>query len=483
MSRVLLVVPVHPMGNATPSLGIAYLAASLLDRGHVVEVFDPSAPYGPPPAALAERVLAFGPDMVGGGLFTDSALATYELMGTLDCGDALRVAGGVHATAEPEEALAQGFDVAVVGEGEQTLVDLADLLDGAGRWRDRVAEVPGLLFRDGTGEIRRSARRPRLDELDRLPPPHLGTAVFPRQWYLAGGRGTLPAHLLTSRGCPGACVFCSNQVTGRRHRVHSVGRVVREVRAQFEREGPGLVSFHDDAFTAQRARLLELLAAFGAELAGAPPWWWCESRVDHFDAEIAAAMKAGGCHTVVFGVESGHPDILRSSGKGIRPEQALRALAEARDAGLVVYANFMLGFPEERPAHLDATLNLMQRAAAHVHMFSPLGLVVPYPGTPLYARHAQTFGFERWWLDPARVGAIQAPMPAGGYAALDAARIWGVLAELEEGLLEADFFRYAPETREAIRRCLRFRQQHNAPVRGMLVEAGADPVDELSPSD
>ena len=471
MSRVLLVVPVHPMGNVTPSLGVSYLAASLLQAGHSVEVFDPSAPYGPAGDRLSERVEAWRPDIVGVGTYTDSVLDTYALLDSLGDSEALRVAGGVHTTAAPLEALEHGFDVAVVGEAERALVELADIADGSSRPPAGIERVPGLVFRDRAGAAHHSAPRPRLEDLDGLAPPHEGTAIFPRAWYLPDGRGSLPAHLLTSRGCKGACVFCSNLVTGRRHRTHSVDRVLGEVQAHFAREGRGLVSFHDDAFTADRERLFVLLQRFREALPGAPPWWWCESRVDHFDAQVAQEMKAAGCHTVVFGVESGHPDILLSSGKGVLPQDALRALAQAHDAGLVVYANFMLGFPDETPAHLDTTLRFMEQAASHVHMFSPLGVVVPYPGTALYERHAQGFGFERWWLDRPRVATMQRAVTPGGYAALDAARVWGVLAEMEEALLDADFFRYSEETRAAIRRCLDFRQRHNAPVGGMLVEA------------
>ena len=467
MSRVLLVVAPGPHPNVAPSMAIGYLAAALLRAGHEVAICDPGAPFGPGAAGLAERLATFDPDILGVGLCSDTALQTYRLVAGLDRGRALVVAGGVHATALPDEPLRRGFDVSVRGEGEAALVELADVADGgragagagAGAGPPELAGVRGIAYLDSAGAPRHTPPREPMEDLDALAPPHEAAGAFRRAWYLPDGAGALPAALVTSRGCPGRCTFCANLATGRRHRVHSAARVLAEVQAHFGREGPGPIGFHDDAFTADRARLAALLDGLRRSFDPLPAWW-CESRVDHVDGPLLEALAAAGCRAIVFGVESGHAAVLRAIGKGILPEQALGAVAAAKRAGLAVYANFMLGFPGEGEAELDATLALMARMAPHVDVFSPLGIVVPYPGTPLYRQHAEAYGFDAWWLDERRIATMYAGLPPGGYAGTPPERWSEVSARLEASLLDADFFRYSDRTRAAIERCLAFRRSH-----------------------
>lgn len=469
MSRVVLVVGVNPYLNNSPSLGICYLAASLLQRGHQVEVIDVATPYGPDAAYLAERIAKWKPHIVGVGLFTDSALRTYQLLEDIPLGSALLVAGGAHATSVPFEPLERGFDVTVIGEGERTIVELADLVEQTETPRSELNRIARIAYTDETGAPARTRSRPRLHDLDSLAPPYEGVKIFPRHWYLPDGKGQLASRFITSRGCQGACIFCANNVTGKRHRTHSVKRVIDEVKEYFDREGYGLISFHDDGFTADRQRLFSLLDAFAATYPGSSSWWWCESRVDHFDSEMARRMKAAGCHTVVFGVESGHPDILKLINKRIHPDDVIRALTQAREAGLIVYANFMLGFPGEEVSHLETTLRFMERLAPIVHHFNPLGLVIPYPGTPLYRRYADEYGFKQWWLDETRMGTMYDTLPKGGYTSLPGNLLWVVLAQLEEAILAADFFRYSDKQKAAIRRCMEFRREHAVPVEGTFL--------------
>jgi radical SAM superfamily enzyme YgiQ (UPF0313 family) len=446
----------------TPSLSISYLAAALLHRGHEVEVFDCQAPYGPPRSHLVERISSWKPDLVGVGLYADFATLAYRLLRELPMDHGIAVAGGPHATAVPEESLGRGFDVAVIGEGEETIAALADLVEGGPPSERELGRVRGIAFREGNGAVRRTPPRPRLEDLDALPAPHEGAGVFPRDWYLLRGEGSLPASLVTSRGCEGACTFCANLVGGRRRRNHSLPRVLAELGAHVEREGPTSVTFHDDAFTADRERFLALTEALRRDLPRVPPWW-CQTRVDRFDEKVARSAKGAGCHTVVFGMESGHPETLRRIGKGIRPEQSLRAARFAHEVGLGVYANFMLGFPFEEVDHVRATLRLMERLAPHVQVFSSLGILTPYPGTEIYRRHADRCGFREWWLDEDVVERLYAPLPPGGFAVLPRSRLLPVLARMEEALLEVDFFGYAPDVRSAIRDCLAFRRDHNGP--------------------
>jgi len=457
VSRVLLINPPSPFSAASPPLGLSYLAASLLEGGHEVQVCDLAARFPPSREDLVGLLEAWRPALVGVTLYTEVALATYDLVATLPRGEALWVAGGVHATAQPAEPLRFGFAVTVRGEGALTLRELADLLDRGTSGPDLLPAVPGLSWRDSSGELRATADRPRLQDLDALPPPHRAGALFPRRWYLPDGVGSLAVSLLTSRGCAGRCTFCSNEVTGRQPRLHSPARVLAELLALRQREGQVTCSFHDDAFTADRPRLLQLCRLFREQLTPRPVWW-CESRVDGFDAEIAGPMREAGCRAVAFGVESGDPGVLRRIGKQITPEQVLAAFAAARGAGLLTHANIMFGFPGETEEELGQTLRLMERLAPHTTSFGALGLLVPYPGTAIYRRHAVEYGFTEWWLDRPRVSRLNRPFLELEQG-LTTAEQWPALQQqLETALLDVDFFRYPDGVRRRIEEGLAFRR-------------------------
>ncbi len=460
MSRILLIIPPDPLVNRIPSIGAGYLAASLIDAGHDVRVFDAGAPFGPGIQHLRELYDSWRPGMVGVGLYTETALETYQLLAPLMNDRALWLAGGVHATAVPHEPLRFGFDVSVKGEGEQTIIELADLPRNQRRNASVLGAIPGITFKDGDGVIQHTPGRPRIRNLDRIPPPYRARHLFRRHWYLKKGEGVLPASLLTSRGCPGRCLFCSRQVTGRTHRVHSPDRVVEEIREHIEQEGMGGLSFHDDAFTANSQRLYDLCDAIQSAFSPTPSWW-CESRVDHMDGSKAERMKAAGCCLVVFGVESGDPEMLRQMGKQVDDEAVWAAFAACRQAGLPAQANMMFGFPFEEVSHLENSLRFMGRLAPMVSHFSPLGLPIPFPGTRLYERYARRYHFTDWWLDPARIATLRRPIPKGGFAAIGH-QGWPVLArQMEEAVLKANFFHYSSAVKAAIRRCLDFRQRYN----------------------
>jgi len=114
--------------------------------------------------------------------------------------------------------------------------------------------------------------------------------------------------------------------------------------------------------------------------------------------ELLAAMRRAGLVHVNFGVESGDEDVLRAIKKGIKPEHVVRALEWAKEAGLTTACNFMLGFPQETRAALERTLRFMERIAPLVDTFSTLGVLVPFPGTPLYEDFRAEYGFSEWWL-------------------------------------------------------------------------------------
>jgi radical SAM superfamily enzyme YgiQ (UPF0313 family) len=175
-------------------------------------------------------------------------------------------------------------------------------------------------------------------------------------------------------------------------------------------------------------------------------------------------MRRAGLIHVNFGVESGDDEILRAIKKGLRTDQVVRALEWAKEEGLATACNFMLGFPQETPVELERTLRFMERIAPLVDAFSTMGVVVPFPGTPIYENYHMAHGFTNWWLraDYSRYS----PSPPAD----DSERYYRYY--IDDANLELDFFNYDDDTRQWIRECLRFKAEHNLMRMGVLPAVG-----------
>ncbi|MBN1946446.1 MAG: radical SAM protein [Bradymonadales bacterium] len=457
---MLLVSPPSGVPTNLPPLALLYLASALRRRRHQVRLLDMDSPHSPADASgLADLVEQWRPDVLGVGICSETALAVYHLLEVLGpMPGLLKVAGGAHATALPQEPLEHGFDVVVRGEGEVTLVELVEAV-AAGQG---IEDIAGLALRGRDGRVVSTAERRRVEALDSLASPVEVLDLLPRP-DLIGPMSTLAVvpTILSSRGCPGLCRFCANLVHGRQYRYHSPRRVLDEIESWHRATGNHLLNFCDAAFTAHRRRLLELCRAMSA--LSFRPSWWCEARADQLDAELAAALVGAGCTTVLVGVESGDEGVLERIGKPIPLERTVRALEQCKEAGLVTEVSIMLGFPDETVEELENTLAFMQRIAHAVDLFRPLGLVVPYPGTAIYEQFHRSCGFTGWWLDPGRSLALREVNPPEVVSGHPAAVV-EAHAALEEAFLEAQPIPYSDEVTAAIRRCLGYRRQHNRRV-------------------
>jgi radical SAM superfamily enzyme YgiQ (UPF0313 family) len=442
MARVFLVNPPSPEPVRTPLLSFCHLAASLRAGGHDVAVLDASAPHAPRDhAEIATRIAAFAPDLVGLHLKTLHVQPAYALAAEL-AGRHPLVAGGPHATIVPDEPFAHGFRWVVRGEGEEALVELADAL----AHRRDLASVAGLSWRD-RGMVRHNPARPFLTELDRLAPPLSALDLFDRSWYdaapIAGGV-LPPAGILSSRGCPAACTFCSNDVTGRKFRYRSAASVAAEVAELRDRYGLVGFSFFDDSFAVGRRRVRELCDAIAGT--GAPVWWTCTAHPAHLDRDVLADMKRAGCAGIDIGMESADPAMLVRIGKGVTVERVVDVLGWAHDLGIHTVVNLMFGWPDETDAELDATIGFLDRAAPLAGGFNARGVVVPYPGTKVYDANHERFGFTGWWIHEPPLA--YAPFPT----TWDEAEI--ARAYADDPALDRNFFRHPPSRVERIRRAL-----------------------------
>ncbi len=362
-----------------PPLGVSYLAASLQHAGHHVHLLD--CTFRRKNDALAEA-LHVGADIVGlycmVTMLDDCLWFARNLRGHCR----LLIAGGPLPTCEPS-TFVKDFDVVVRGEAEQTLQEIVHAWEA----RSGFAWVAGIVYREANsaevpdGRVIATTARPFVRDLDAIPFP--ARELLPNDRYIAYGKdryGFSITTVMSSRGCPFRCDFCSNVVFGASYRERSALNVVDEIE-QALALGYDRISFADDVFTLNRRRAIAVCKEIRRR--GLRFEWECLGRVDTMDDALATEMRSAGCTRVFFGIESGSDRILELMNKRITTKQARAAVEVAHRAKLEVGAFFILGYPGETNETILDTL----RFATSLPL-AYLGLTLPYPlpGTSLYER-------------------------------------------------------------------------------------------------
>ena len=265
------------------------------------------------------------------------------------------VLGGLMAERQPEARSCA--DVTVAGAGEETLTELILRLRQGRDWRD----LGNLIYvRDG-----REVATPRTEpSLESLPVPDWGL-LRPRFWRCYP--------IEASKGCRYRCAFCGDRDLGHQ-RMRSPEAVVHELREVHERFGARLFRFMDSNLTSWPEQTETLCRLLQRERL--PIEWSCYARIDNLLSRptLAAAMRRAGCRWLFYGIESGCDAILRAMNKGYNRADALSAVRLAREAGLYVHGNFIVGFPGETTASVDETIGLVREAGLAVVNFQCLGL-------------------------------------------------------------------------------------------------------------
>lgn len=382
MTSVLLIYPFFmPRRDRSifrfPPLGLGYLASSLEEAGHSVTILDCTFMKRDEALHFANTANA---EVVG--IYCKVTLVEDCLWFAQNLRQKckLLIAGGPLPTCEPHRFLDE-FDIVVRGEGEKTLVELLRAREQGIDW-DSVA---GIMYRKQElsrgAEIVATPARPFIKDLDHLPHPARG--LFPNDSYIRFGRkkyGYSISTVMSTRGCPFHCEFCSNVVFGNSFRERVPVSVVDEIEEVLDL-GYDRIAFADDVFTLKRSRVLAICAEIRKR--GLQFKWECLGRVDTIDYELALEMKAAGCAKIFFGIESGSDDILKLMKKQITTSQARKAVLDAHKAGLEVGAFFILFYPGESD---DTVLETLRFASSLPLEY--LGLTMPYPlpGTPLFER-------------------------------------------------------------------------------------------------
>ena len=382
--RVALVVPptrssiAEVLGVNGIPLGLAYLASLAREEGHYVSIFDFAA-MNLDIESSKQKLREFDPDIVGITSTTPAIYDAYEIARvTKEINESsIVMIGGPHVTFLPSYTLRNcpHIDAVVRGEGEETFRETLRALEREFRV-DSLRGIRGITYRDPSGEIKENEQRPLIRDLDSLPIP----AYDLIEWDLYRVGKLRYGVIMSSRGCPFNCIFCSSSLQfGSKWRAHSVRRVIEEIRILREDFGIREIEFLDDTFTLNRKRAREICDEIVRE--GMDISWSASSRVNTLDGETANSMRRAGAHTVYLGIESGTQRVLDFIGKGITVSQAVDAVKTALKSGLQVLGSFVIGFPIERREDIERTVSFAKSLGLKYAQFT---VATPYPGTRLW---------------------------------------------------------------------------------------------------
>lgn len=374
---------VSGLDRKEPPLSLCYLAAVLAQEGYRVKIIDGLLVNG-----LTECVAQIqeeSPWIVGITCNTITLHMAIELAGMVrqSCPNAFIGLGGQHASALPKKTLEDygDFDFLVFGEGEQTLLEVVRANEKENGSVDLFGDILGLAYRRGTArEVILNKPRPLIKNLDALPLParHLLGDINKYVPQISEYYRLPSAMMLSSRGCPYGCVFCSRSVFGRTYRAHSPEHVLKEIEQLVER-GVREVRFVDDLFTLDRARVMAICDGIISRKLNLT--WSCEMRVDTADSDMVRKMRQAGCWAVGFGIESGDPDVLKIIDKKINLDLVRKAVSIASAEGIFVRGFFMLGHPSETKESIRRTIDFAKSLPLDVATFS---IVKVHPQTQLH---------------------------------------------------------------------------------------------------
>jgi magnesium-protoporphyrin IX monomethyl ester (oxidative) cyclase len=324
---------------------------------------------------IIAEILKTQPDVIGFSCYSASMSSTAVIVESLRRKYQVKlpvILGGIHPTSAPKETLRMipGADYAVVGEGEKTIVELVNSLNGN---RRAVNNVKGTCFREG-GQVKLAEPRELVEDLSEFP---VATFEYVNPHYPG------PYVILTSRGCPFNCKYCSSKnIWGKRVRFRQPVIVVREIVNLINKTGIKLVRLADDTFTLKKNHM----EAVSREVkkAGLHDFnFSVGSRIDTIDKEKTDILKQLGVINITFGVETGSRRMMELIDKNVNPDVVVPTIKMVNDAGIRTHTCFMLNFPGETLADMQDTYRLAKKLVKHCRKNTiSLNIGFPYPATP-----------------------------------------------------------------------------------------------------
>lgn len=372
-----------------PPIGVASIAAVLRKAGHEVKIFDAALSYFVANSEWATRICAEKPDMVGFSATTYAFMDAYDVCSRVKdiCPDCKIVFGGVHVSWGKGEILKKfpAIDYIVAGEGEIAIQAIAD------------GKSPSvhdtIYYRNGTEIVQGTGSTPHC-KLDDLPFPAYDLLEgFPKKYLMA--LFSYPRHpganIISSRGCVYQCSYCDRSVYGKSFRWNSPEYTFQQIQWLYRDFGVRHVSFYDDLFTLNRARVAELCE----KLANYKKVSFnCIVRIGHIDKELIKLLKKGGCWMVSVGIESGDQALLDTHKDGLSLDAIRRDIQLLHESGLWVKGLFMMGFPGETE---ETIIKTRQFATSLPLKDANITAFTPFPGAPI-SKEIDTLGtFDNDW--------------------------------------------------------------------------------------
>jgi anaerobic magnesium-protoporphyrin IX monomethyl ester cyclase len=389
-----------PAGNLP--LGLMCIAAVLDKTGYKVEILDAFmkgasfrkngdvTTVGMPYEEIKEEIRRRKPDIVGiANPFTcqvEHAIKVGNITKEVNP-DILTVAGGPHVPAVPVQFMeeAENIDIAVIGEGEYAMLDIVKVHEGT----KKLSDVKGIVYREN-GVIKQNAPRPFIKNLDELPFP--AYHLVDMEQYLGSNKIEYRSFkdrsisMITSRGCPFNCCFCSVHLhMGKTFRAHSVNYVIRHIEHVINKYKVKTIFFEDDNLTFDLKRfeaicdqIIEKRIKFNWETPNG-------IRADYLTRELLEKMKKSGCQSVFFGIESGDQYVLDNIiNKSLNLKTVEEVAKICREIGITTAAFYIIGFPGEKKEHMLRTVELALRLKKEYDVGMLLHVATPSLGTRLY---------------------------------------------------------------------------------------------------
>jgi anaerobic magnesium-protoporphyrin IX monomethyl ester cyclase len=369
-------------------LGILSLSAHLRNNGFEVDIYDST--FGSREELF--RILDTGPPAavgIYGNLMTRRNV--LDIAARAHATGWIVILGGPEPSNYPEEFLAAGADLIVAGEAELALERvLATGLDAAS-W----PSIPGLIFAAADGSVVRTGPAELIPSLDAQPWPDRERVDIDRYlkvWREHHGAGSVS--LITARGCPYHCNWCSHSVYGKSHRRRSPRSVVDEVAWILERYRPEMLWFADDVFTIHHGWITEFASQMQRRGLHIP--FECITRADRLNAQMAETLARLGCFRIWIGSESGSQRILDAMRRGVKVEQVRQAVTLCRQNGIQTGMFLMWGYEGEEISDIEATVDHVKRCRPDVFFTT---VAYPIKGTPYFEQVASKLVNLRPWQD------------------------------------------------------------------------------------
>jgi anaerobic magnesium-protoporphyrin IX monomethyl ester cyclase len=364
------------MKVSRPPINLALLASYLRQFGHEPFIYDFDWFEGGVDE-ISRLILAHNPEVVGFTCLTPRIEITLGIAAKIkEFNPGVKIVlGGAHVNAVKEQSLyTSNIDYAIFGEAEEAFAELLKAIKANGDF----TKIRNLIYRKGARVVM-NPFRPFIQNLDELPFPAWDLLNLQDYKDPANFNG-IHMGVMTTRGCPWNCIFCSSGVIwGGNARFRSAENVADELQHIVEKLGITNVMFYDDTFTLNKTRFLKICQEIVKRNLNLR--YYCQLRVDTIDDEIADGLAKSGCMTAALGIESGDEEILKTLKKGFKKSRAYKAVAALKSVGVPVLASYIIGSPGDTHKSIHKTFELAKELDTNQVKFM---ICTPFPGTELF---------------------------------------------------------------------------------------------------